>query len=173
LIARKLDVGFESALGRHPVVTFEPLMELLSSASWPLDHPLTAKSQVEPRDLIRSLSWPLVRIRLWSPVETMFEAIGSGPKSFLATNVAQSLMRICGRWARRIMVHPLAASGLEHHSRGGDSSPESFFIYRSAVAADGRNAQLVEAFAQVKGHSRARFPLDARRVLRSAASKTR
>jgi len=35
----------ESHSGRHPYVTFEPLMELSLVCIMPLDHPLTAKSQ--------------------------------------------------------------------------------------------------------------------------------
>jgi DNA-binding transcriptional LysR family regulator len=149
LLARKLDVGLIGTLVDNPYITFEPVMELPLVCIMPLDHPLAAKSQIEPQDLDQ------ISFVAFSPetaighrVEAMFEAYRVKAQVVLATNVAQSLCEFVAAGLGVSLVHPLAASGLEHRLAARRFEPGIFFHLQLCRSADGRNAQLVEAFAQ-------------------------
>ena len=149
LIARKLDVGLVSGRIDNPYVTFEPLMEHPLICILPLDHPLTARSRLEPRDLNRM---PLVAFPPDSYaghcVEEMFKASAVQAQVVLFANAAPIVCEFVAAGLGVALVHPLMASGFEGRlavRRFEPDIPYSFQICRSAEA---RGARLVDAFAQ-------------------------
>ena len=94
LVARKLDVGLVSARIENPYVTLEPLLEHPLVCIMPLDHPLAAKSQIEPQDLHQV---PFVAFNpegeIGHRVEEMLEAHGVKVQIVILTNAAPAL---CG-----------------------------------------------------------------------------
>jgi DNA-binding transcriptional LysR family regulator len=149
LVARKLDVGLVSAGIDNPYVTFEPLMEHPLVCVMPLDHPLAAKSQVEPQDLDQI---PFVTFHpdtyVGHRVEGMFEAHGVKAQIVLVANVAPTLCEFVAAGLGVSLVHPLVVSGLEHRLAVRRFEPEILFNFQLCRSADSRNGQLVEAFAQ-------------------------
>jgi DNA-binding transcriptional LysR family regulator len=148
LVARKLDVGLVSAGLDNPYVTFEPVMEHPLVCVMPLDHPLAAKSQIEPQDLDQI---PFVTYHpdtyAGHRVDGMFEAHGVKAQIVLVANVAPTLCEFVAAGLGVSLVHPLVVSGLEHRLAVRRFEPEILFHFQLCRSADSRNAQLVEAFA--------------------------
>jgi DNA-binding transcriptional LysR family regulator len=149
LVARKLDVGLVSARIENPYVTLEPLMEHPLVCIMALDHPLAAKSQIEPQDLDQC---PFIGFNpegdIGHRVEVMFEARGVKPQIVLVTNAAPTLCEFVAAGLGVSLIHPLMLSGLEHRLTVRRFAPEILFNFQLCRSADSRNAQLVEAFAQ-------------------------
>jgi DNA-binding transcriptional LysR family regulator len=149
LIARKLDVGLVSADIDNPYVTREPLMEHPLVCIMPLDHPLAAKSQIEPQDLDKT---PFVSFHsdtyVGHRVDGVFEAYKVKPQIVLVANVAPTLCQFVAGGLGVSLVHPLMMSGLEHRLAVRRFEPEIFFNFQLCRSVDSRNAQLVEAFAE-------------------------
>jgi DNA-binding transcriptional LysR family regulator len=149
LIARKLDVGLVSAGIDNPYVTLEPLMEHPLVCIMPLDHPLAAKTHVEPGDLDQI---PFVSFHpdtyTGHCVEKMFEAYKVRAQVVLVANVAPTLCEFVAAGLGVSLVHPLMLSGLEHRLIVRRFEPEILYNFQLCRSADSRNAQLVEAFAQ-------------------------
>jgi DNA-binding transcriptional LysR family regulator len=149
LVARKLDVGLVSARIENPYVTLEPLMEHPLVCIMALDHPLVAKSQIEPQDLDQI---PFVGFNpegdIGHRVEVMFEAHGVKAQIVLVTNAAPTLCEFVAAGLGVSLIHPLMLSGLEHRIAVRRFAPEILFNFQLCRSADCRNAQLVDAFAQ-------------------------
>jgi DNA-binding transcriptional LysR family regulator len=149
LVARKLDVGLVSGRIDNPYVTLEPLMEHPLVCIMPLDHPLAAKSKIEPRDLDRV---PLVAFLPDSyarhRVEEMFEAYEVETQIVLVANAAPIVCEFAAAGLGVSLVHPLMVSGLEHRLAVRRFEPSILYSFQICRSADNRNAQLVEAFAQ-------------------------
>jgi DNA-binding transcriptional LysR family regulator len=149
LVARKLDVGLVSARIENPYVTLEPLMEHPLVCIMALDHPLVAKSQIEPQDLDQI---PFVGFNpegdIGHRVEVMFEAHGVKAQIVLVTNAAPTLCEFVAAGLGVSLIHPLMLSGLEHRIAVRRFAPEILFNFQLCRSADSRNAQLVDAFAQ-------------------------
>jgi DNA-binding transcriptional LysR family regulator len=149
LIARKLDIGLVEPGLDNSYLTLEPLMEHPLVCIMPLDHPLAAKSLVEPQDLDQI---PFVTFNpdayTGHRLEGMFEAYGVKPQIVLVANVAPTVCEFVAAGLGVSLVHPLAASGLEHRLAVRRFEPRILFHYQLCRSADSRNAQLVEAFAQ-------------------------
>lgn len=149
LVARKLDVGLVSARVDNPYITIEPLMDQPLVCVMPRDHPLTAKGQIEPRDLDQT---PFVSFH--SDTDTgfcvagMFEAHKVKPKIVLVANWALTVCEFVAAGLGVSLVHPLEASGLEHRLAVRRFEPEIRSNFQLCRSTDSRNAQLVDAFAQ-------------------------
>jgi DNA-binding transcriptional LysR family regulator len=148
LIARKLDVGLISSSFENPYVTIEPLMEHPLVCIMPLDHPLTAKSQIEPQDLDQI---PFVGFNpdtyIGHRVGEMFDAYKATAQVVMVSNVAPTLCEFVAAGVGVSLVHPLMVSGLENRLAVRRFEPEIPFTFQLCRSADSRNAKLVEAYA--------------------------
>ena len=150
LIARKLDVGLISGGINNPYVTFEPLMEHPLVCIMPRDHPLAAKSVIEPADLDQI---PFVA---FNPdtyeghlVEEMLEGYGVRTQIVLITNAAPTLCHFVAGGLGVSLVQPFEVVGFEHRIAVRRFEPEVlFFNFQLCRIADCRNGDLVEAFVQ-------------------------
>jgi DNA-binding transcriptional LysR family regulator len=149
LVARKLDVGLVGSRIDNPYVTFEPLMEHPLVCIMSPDHPLAAKSHIEPQDLDQI---PFVAfhpdIDIGHSVGEMFDAHRVKAQIVLVANVAPTICEFVAAGVGLSLVHPLMVSGLEHRLAVRRFEPEVLFNFQLCRSADSRNAQLVEAFAQ-------------------------
>jgi DNA-binding transcriptional LysR family regulator len=149
VIARKLDVGLVGVGFDNRYVALEPMMEHPLVCIMPLDHPLAAKSQIEPQDLDQV---PFVSFYPDSytgrHVEEMFEAYRVKSHIVLFTNTAPTLCEFVAAGLGVSLVHPVMASSLEHRLVVRRFEPEILYNYQLCRSADSRNAELVEAFAQ-------------------------
>ncbi len=149
LISRKLDVGLVGSNFENPYMTFEPLMDLPLVCVMPLDHPLAAKDHVEPHDLDQM---PFVGFSMDTyTAQRIAEALdkyGVQVHQVAFANEGRTLCEFAAAGLGVALVHPLLASGLEHQLAVRRFEPEIMFNFKLCQSADGRNAQLVEAFAQ-------------------------
>jgi DNA-binding transcriptional LysR family regulator len=149
LIASKLDVGLVDARINNPYVTLEPLMEHPLVCIMPLGHPLAAKNEILPQDLHQI---PFVGFHpdadVGQVVEGMFEKYSIEPQIVLTANVALALCEFVAAGLGVSLVHPLVVSGLKHRTVVRRFQPDLPLKYQLCRRADGRNARLVEAFAQ-------------------------
>jgi DNA-binding transcriptional LysR family regulator len=149
LVARKLDVGLVGVGFDNPYVVFEPLMEQPLVCIMPRDHPLAAKSEIEPKDLDQI---PFVSFdpdsSIGRSVQEMFEAHGVKAQIVLIANMAPTLCEYVAAGLGVSLVHPLMMSGLEHRLAVQRFEPEILYKFQICRSADSRNAQLIEAFAQ-------------------------
>jgi DNA-binding transcriptional LysR family regulator len=149
LVTRKLDVGLVGAPVENPYVCLEPLMEHPLVCIMPPDHPLAAKSLIEPADLDQI---PFVAFEPDTYVahlmDAMFETYKVKPQIVLVTNATPTLCEFVAAGLGVALVHPLSASGLEHRLRVRRFEPEVLFNYQLCRSADSRNALLVDAFAE-------------------------
>ncbi len=150
LIARRLDVGLISRGINNPYVTSEPLMEYPLVCIMPRDHPLAAKSHVEPMDLDQI---PFVA---FNPdtyeghlVEEMLDSYHVKTQVVLVTNAAPTLCQFVASGLGVSLVQPFEVIGFEHRIVVRRFEPEVlFFNFQLCRIGDGRNNDLVEAFAQ-------------------------
>lgn len=149
LVARKLDVGLVSARMDNPYVTLEPLMDHPVVCIMPLDHPLTAKSQIEPQDLDRL---PFVSLNPDSyaghRIVEMFETYRVAPQIVLIANVTQTLCEFVSAGLGVSLVHPLVISGLEDRLVVRRFEPAIPFNFQLCRSTDSRKVHLVDSFAQ-------------------------
>jgi DNA-binding transcriptional LysR family regulator len=147
LVTRKLDIGLVEPGLDNPYITFEPLMEHPLVCIMPLNHPLAARSRVEPQDLHQV---PFVTFNPDSytghRVEEMFDSYRVKPEIVLVANVAPTLCELVAAGLGVSLVHPLMASGLENRVAARRFEPEMLLNFQLCRSADNRNAQLVDAF---------------------------
>lgn len=150
LVARKLDIGLVSARIENPYVRLEPLMEHPLVCIMPPDHPLAAKSVIEPNDLDQ---FPFVA---YHPdtyeghlIEGLLEEYRLKVQIVLVTNTAPTLCEFVASGLGISLVHPLDVSGLEDRIAVRRFEPAiPLFNCQLCRVTDSKNAQLVEAFAQ-------------------------
>lgn len=149
MVMKKLDVGLVSAGIDNPYVALEPLIEHPLVCIMPLDHPLTARSHIEPPDLDQI---PFVTFHpdayVGHVIDRMFETYKIRVKSVLVTNVAPTLCEFVAAGLGVALVHPLMLSGFENRLAVRRFEPELPFNFQLCRSIDNRNAPLVEAFAQ-------------------------
>ena len=149
MVMKKLDVGLVSAGIDNPNVVLEPLIEHPLVCIMPLDHPLTARTHIEPQDLDQI---PFVTFHpdayVGHVIDRIFETYKIQVKSVLVTNVAPTLCEFVAAGVGVSLVHPLMLSGLENRLAVRRFEPEIPFNFQLCRSIDNRNAPLVEAFAQ-------------------------
>jgi DNA-binding transcriptional LysR family regulator len=149
MVMKKLDVGLVSAGIDNPYVALEPLIEHPLVCIMPLDHPLTAKTHIEPQDLDQI---PFVTFHpdayVGHVIDRIFETYKIQVKSVLVTNVAPTLCEFVAAGIGVALVHPLMLSGLENRLAVRRFEPEIPFNFQLCRSIDNRNAPLVEAFAE-------------------------
>lgn len=149
VVARKFDIGLVDGGFKNPYVTLEPLMEQPMVCVMPVDHPLSAKTTIEPRDLdqLPFVSFP-PDSDTGHRIGTLFEAHGIKPKIVLVANFVLTVCEFVAAGLGVSLVHPVLASGVPHRLAIRRFKPDvcdSVVLCRSA---DSRNAELVDIFAQ-------------------------
>lgn len=149
LVSRKLDVGIVSARVDNPYLTFEPLMEQPLVCILPVDHPLAAKTLIEPHDLD---GIPFVAfdsdIYVSHLVSNMLEAYKITPQTVLVANAAPTICEFVAAGLGISLIHPLMISGLEHRLIIRRFAPEIPYNFQLCRSADSRNAHIVKSFME-------------------------
>ena len=148
LISRKLDVGLVNSDMSNPYVTLEPLMEHPLVCIMPLDHPLTAKSHVQPEDLDQVPFVSFTPDAENHRVQDMFEAYHLKPQIVLIANVVPTICEFVAAGLGVSLVHPLTVGILEGRLAVRRFEPEIPHHFQLCRSVDSKNAQLVDAFAQ-------------------------
>ncbi len=148
VITRKVDVGLVDAQVDNPYLVREPLMEHPLVCIMPIDHPLTAKSVVEPKDLdgLPFVAFSAADIGLL--VQRTLDGHRIKPRTVLVSNAALTVCEFVAAGHGVALVHPAMTSGLEHRLVARRFAPEVYYHLQLCRSADSRNAHLVEAFAQ-------------------------
>ncbi len=149
VVARKFDVGLVDDGFKNPYVTLEPLMEQPMVCVMPLDHPLTAKTTIEPRDLdqVPFVSFPLDS-DTGHRIGTLFETHGVKPQIVLVANFVLTVCEFVAAGLGVSLVHPILASGARHQLAIRRFEPDVCDNVVLCRNADSRNAELVDIFAQ-------------------------
>jgi DNA-binding transcriptional LysR family regulator len=149
LIARKLDVGVVSATTHSPDVSLEPLMEQPLVCIMPLDHPLTAKRQIEPQDLDHV---PFVAfdnaVYVFHLITEVFESYRVAPQIVLSAINAVTICEFVATGLGVSLVHPLMVCGLEARLAVRPFAPDILYGFQLCRSVDSRNAHIVEAFVE-------------------------
>lgn len=149
LIARKLDVGLVEPGFGTPFITFEPLMEHSMVCIMPPDHPLTAKSVIEPQDLDRI---PFVASNsdsyIGRRIENVFEAYSVKPQIVLVANLALTICEYVAAGLGVSLIHPLSVSGVEHRLAVRRFEPDIPFHFQLCRSPESKNARIVDSFAE-------------------------
>jgi DNA-binding transcriptional LysR family regulator len=148
VIARKLDVGLINSQVDDPHVVLEPLIELPLVCILPLDHPLGAKSAIEPSDLVQC---PFVSFEpdnsVGRLVHSMFEEHGLSPHIAVSATAALTICEFVVAGFGASLVHPLMISGFETKLLVREFSPRIMYKFQLCRRVESRNAKLVNAFA--------------------------
>jgi DNA-binding transcriptional LysR family regulator len=149
LVTRKLDIGLVSSRVDNPYIIAEPLMEHPLVCIMPMDHPLTAKSVIEPHDLD---NMPFVSFDTESHtgqrVALMLETHKVRLNIALVANVAPTLCEFVAAGLGVSLIHPLLAGGLRDRLAVRRFEPAVPFDFRLCHSRESRNAAFVEAFLQ-------------------------
>jgi DNA-binding transcriptional LysR family regulator len=149
LIAGQLDVGVVGAGIANPYVTRERLMEHPLVCIMPLKHPLAAKRKIKPKDLHEAPFVSLQRDTYSGRLAAeMLESYSIEPNIVL---VADTMTMQCDFVAAGLgvaLVHPLVAGGLQRRLVVRRFEPDILISFQLCRSVGGRNAQLVEAYAQ-------------------------
>lgn len=149
LVTRKLDVGLVSARINNPYILTESLMELPLVCIMPLDHPLAARSLIEPNDLDNV---PFVSFDPESytgqRIATVFNAYDVRVDIKLAATTAPTLCEFVAAGLGVSLIHPLLISGMKGRVAVRRFEPLVPFDFQLCRVRENRNASLVEAFVQ-------------------------
>jgi DNA-binding transcriptional LysR family regulator len=149
IVTRKLEVGLIEPGLVNPYLTIEPIMEHPLVCIMPPDHPLAAKSLIEPKDLDEI---PFVSLNpdsyIRHRIETVFETYGVEAHIVLVANIAPTLCELVAGGHGVSLVHPLVVSGFEHRLAIRRFEPDILINFQLCRSIDSSNVHLVEAFSQ-------------------------
>lgn len=149
VVDRKFDVGLVDEGFSNPYVTLEPLMQQPLVCVMPLDHPLTSKTSIAPRDLDRVpfVSFPSDS-HIGHRIETLFETHGVKPQIVLDGNFVLSVCEFVAAGVGVSLVHPVLVSEFRHRLAVRRFKPDVLDGVAICRSADSRNAQLVDTLVQ-------------------------
>jgi len=149
LVTRKLDVGLVSSRIDNPYIVTEPLMEHPLVCIMPLDHPLAARSVIQP-DHLDGVPFVSFDPESFSGqrIATMFDACKIKANVVLVANVSPTLSEFVMAGLGVALVHPLMISGLQKRLTVRRFEPSISFDFQLCRSRESRNAGLVEAFLQ-------------------------
>lgn len=147
IATRKFDVGLVDGGFQNPYVTLEPLMEIPMACVMPLDHPLTAKATIEPRDLhdLPYVSFPHesdVGHRLGS----LFEHHKVSPQIVMTANFVLTVCEFVAAGVGVSLVHPLLLGEFRDRLAVRRFEPAVFDNLAICRGIESRNKHLVDAF---------------------------
>jgi DNA-binding transcriptional LysR family regulator len=149
LVTRKLDVGLVSSRIDNPYIVTEPLMEHPLVCIMPLDHPLAAKSVIQPEHLdgVPFISFDPESFS-GQRIAKMFDACKIKANIVLIASVSPTLNEFVMAGLGVSLVHPLMVSGLQQRLAVRRFEPLITFDFQLCRSRESRNAGLVEAFLQ-------------------------
>lgn len=147
LVTRKIDLAIVSSRINNPYIRTEPLMQHPLVCIMPLDHPLTRKQRIVPRDLS---GVPFVSFNTESYagriVGAMLEAHDVGADIVLVANISPTICEFVAAGLGVSLVHPLMISGWEKRLAVRHFSPAISHEFHLSRSTSTRNAHLVEPF---------------------------
>jgi DNA-binding transcriptional LysR family regulator len=149
LVARKLDVGLVGAGFDNPYVVSEPLMDHPLVCIMPNDHPLVAKTVIEPHDLDKQ---PFVTLHpdtnIGRRVRDMFDSYNVRPQTVVTANIAPTLCECVAAGLGVSLIHPLSVNGRSASLTVRRFEPDILYHYQLCRMPDTRNAEIIDAFAE-------------------------
>ena len=148
-MTRKLDVGLVSSRIDNPYIVTEPLMEHPLVCIMPPDHPLAAKSVIQPEHLdgVPFISFDPESFS-GQRIAKMFDACKIKANIVLIASVSPTLNEFVMAGLGVSLVHPLMVSGLQDRLAVRRFEPLITFDFQLCRSRESRNAGLVEAFLQ-------------------------
>lgn len=149
IATRKVDVGLVDGGFRNPYVTLEPLMEIPMVCVMPLDHPLTAKTSIEPQDLDQTpyVSFPR-DTDVGHRLDSLFDSQGVRPQFVITANLVLTACEFVSAGAGVSLVHPLLLSEFSNRLAVRRFKPAVFDDLAICRSTESRNKQLVDAFVE-------------------------
>jgi DNA-binding transcriptional LysR family regulator len=147
--AGEVDVGLVESGFKNPYVTLEPLMEKPAVCVMPPDHPLTAKTTIQPRDLdqVPFITFPSDS-RRGNRLASLLEERRVKPKVVLVANFMLTVCEFVAAGAGVALVHPVMVSEFRHRLAVRRFKPELSHGVALCRSPHSKNAHLVDIFAQ-------------------------
>ena len=137
----------------NPYIDSEPLFDYPLYCAMSVNHVLTRKRIIRPRDLIEQ---PFISFGSDSLthqlIKTAFDQTGLTLNVALATNTAPIACEFVAAGLGVTLIHPLMAAGMQHEIVLRRFEPKLNFHFQLCRAQSSRNAGLMEAFVE---HARA------------------
>jgi DNA-binding transcriptional LysR family regulator len=113
----------------------------------PTDHPLAAKTVIDPKDLDQE---PFVALNpdslIRRRIDSVLDAYEVKPKIILVANLAATICEYVASGFGISLVHPLSVIGVEHRLAVRRFEPEIPLHFQLCRSAESKNARIVDAF---------------------------
>lgn len=149
IASREIDIGLVEEGFKNPYTTMELLMEQPLVFVMPLNHPLAAKTTIQPRDLdqVPFIGFPSDS-RRGDRLGALFEARRVKPKVVLVANLARTVCEFVAAGAGVSLVHPLMVGEFRNRLAVRRFKPELSYGVALCRSVNSRDTQLVDIFAQ-------------------------
>lgn len=149
LVTRQIDVALVGSRADNPYIDREPLFQYPLICAMPVNHELTRKRVIRPRDLAGK---PFLSFGTDSQTQSLvvkaFENAQVELNVVLSTDTAPTLCEFVASGLGVSLIHPLFADGLQNRLVLRRFDPEMLFHFQLCRVQASRNAVLVEAFVR-------------------------
>ncbi|MCD0503732.1 LysR family transcriptional regulator [Bordetella petrii] len=149
LATRQIDVALVGSRVDNPYIDREPLFQYPLFCALPVNHALTRKRVIRPRDLSGE---PFISFGPGSQTHGLvlkaFEGTQARLNVVLDTDTAPTACELVAAGLGVSLIHPLFADGLQNRLVLRRFDPEMLFHFQLCRVQASRNAALVEAFIQ-------------------------
>ncbi|CAM4045641.1 LysR substrate-binding domain-containing protein [Bordetella tumulicola] len=149
LATRQIDVALVGSRADNPYIDREPLFQYPLICAMPVNHELTRKRVIRPKDLAGK---PFLSFGTDSQTQSLvvkaFENAQVELNVVLSTDTAPTLCEFVASGLGVSLIHPLFADGLQNRLVLRRFDPEMLFHFQLCRVQASRNAVLVEAFVQ-------------------------
>ena len=149
LATRQIDVALVGSRADNPYIDREPLFQCPLICAMPVNHELTRKRVIRPKDLAGK---PFLSFGTDSQTQSLvvkaFENAQVDLNVVLSTDTAPTLCEFVASGLGVSLIHPLFADGLQNRLVLRRFDPEMLFHFQLCRVQVSRNAVLVEAFVQ-------------------------
>jgi DNA-binding transcriptional LysR family regulator len=149
LATRQIDVALVGSRVDNPYIDREPLFEYPLVCALPVNHALTRKRVLRPRDLSGE---PFVAFGATSQtqqlVRSAFDRAGAVLNIVLDTDTAPTACEFVASGLGVSLIHPLFADGLQNRLVLRRFDPNMYFHFQLCRVQASRNAGVVETFVQ-------------------------
>ncbi|CAM3668407.1 Transcriptional regulator, LysR family [Bordetella sputigena] len=165
LATRQIDVALVGSRVDNPYIDREPLFQHPLMCALPVNHELTRKRVIRPRDLD---GLPFIAFGADSQthqlVRSAFDKAGARVNVVLDANTAPTACEFVAAGLGVSLFHPLFADGFQNRLVLRRFEPEVMFHYQLCTMQASRNARLVDAFVEAAREVAAEIPRDLRRI---------
>jgi DNA-binding transcriptional LysR family regulator len=149
LATRQIDVALVGSRVDNPYIDREPMFQYPLMCALPVNHELTRKRVVRPRDLA---GLPFIAFGTDSQTHQLaaaaFQQAGAALNVVLDTNTAPTACEFVAAGLGVSLIHPLFADGLQNRLVLRRFDPEMLFHFQLCRIHASRNAGLVETFVE-------------------------